>query len=219
MTEKLIIKEFTKLQDYNEILQMMQEFTEDRLQEETRDSADDEIWLLQHKPVFTLGKAGKMEHVLDPKDIPVVQSDRGGQVTYHGPGQLIAYLMLDLKHLNFDARSFVVFLEQCIITLLDSYGISAHTKENAPGVYVNGAKIASIGLRIKQDLTYHGIAINHKMDLKPFSYIHPCGYPNLPITQITDLNPEITYEELIADLKKTLQTNLTEARLENLITD
>ena len=157
----------------------MQAFTAQR-------SADtvDELWLVEHFPVFTLGQAGKKEHVLAAHDIPLVQSDRGGQVTYHGPGQLVAYPLYDLKRLQMNTREFVVFLESALIKALAEYGIEAHGSREAPGVYVNDAKIASIGLRLKNDCTYHGIALNITNDLTPFSYINPCGIAGQKITSL-----------------------------------
>jgi lipoyl(octanoyl) transferase len=154
---------------------------------ESRDnSTADEFWLLEHPPVFTLGLSGKREHLLDPGDIPVVQSDRGGQVTYHGPGQLIAYVMLDLQRLGFGVRRLVQALEQSIIDLLGEYGVMATRRQGAPGVYIDASKVAALGLRVRRGCTYHGLALNVAMDLEPFQRINPCGYPGLTVTQTSD---------------------------------
>ncbi len=167
-------------QDYTQVWQAMQRFTQQR-----NDGTLDEIWLLEHPPVFTLGLNGKQHHILNAGDIPVVPSDRGGQVTYHGPGQLVAYLLLDLKRHNLNVRSIVSLIEKSIIALLGEYGIPAQNRKDAPGVYVNGAKIAALGLRIKQGCCYHGLSLNVDMDLEPFSRINPCGYPDMAVTQLT----------------------------------
>ena len=169
-------------QDYATSFRDMKSFTDDR-----GPDTPDEIWTLQHYPVFTQGQAGKAEHVLDPGDIPVVQSDRGGQVTYHGPGQLVAYLMLDLKRKGMNVRGLVSGIEDSIIALLADYGIEGLTRKGAPGVYVEEAKVASLGLRIRKGCSYHGLALNVDMDIEPFSRIHPCGYEGLSITQLRDL--------------------------------
>ncbi len=146
----------------------------------------DEIWLVEHPPVFTLGLAGRREHVLDPGDIPVVKTDRGGQVTYHGPGQAVAYVLLDLRRRGFGARELVRRLEEAAITLLSGYGIDGHRRAGMPGVYVRDAKIAAIGLRIARGCSYHGIALNVDVDLAPFARIDPCGYPGLAATRLAD---------------------------------
>lgn len=174
-------------QSYQDTWQAMRTFTDQRTPDTT-----DEIWLLEHPPVFTQGQAGKPEHLLNPGNIPVVQSDRGGQITYHGPGQLIAYVLIDLRRLNLSIRDFVVKLEQAVITVLAAHGIQANGDRCAPGVYVNGAKICSIGLRVRRGCTYHGIAFNIDMDLAPFSQINPCGLAGLPITQTRDLGLPLT---------------------------
>ncbi len=161
----------------------MRAFTDAR-NAETRD----EIWFVEHPPVFTQGQAGKAEHVLAPGDIPVVQSDRGGQVTYHGPGQIVVYFMLDLQRLGYGIRSLVTRLENALVATLAGLGIQAAANPDAPGVYVNGAKIASLGLRVRKSCTYHGIALNVDMDLEPFSRINPCGYSALRMTQIRELS-------------------------------
>jgi len=161
-----------------------------------------EIWLLEHPPVFTLGTAADNSHVLDPKEIPVVQSDRGGEVTYHGPGQLVIYFLLDIKKLGCGPNKLVVSIQEFIKELLSDLSIESSFVEGAPGVYVNDKKIASIGLRISKNKTYHGVSINFDMDLKPFTYINPCGYEGLEVTQIKDLNRNISklqLEELVIE--------------------
>ena len=155
-----------------------------------------EIWLLEHPPVFTLGTAADNQHVLDAKDIPVIQSDRGGEVTYHGPGQLVIYFMIDVKRSELGPKSLVKTLQEFTKSLLASYSIESNFVEGAPGVYVDGKKIASIGLRISKGKTYHGISINVDMDLTPFSYINPCGYAGLEVTQIKDFKKDITIKDV-----------------------
>ncbi|MGD8587836.1 MAG: lipoyl(octanoyl) transferase LipB [Chromatiales bacterium] len=182
MTGHLVIKELG-LQPYEAVWQRMLEYTDRRDATST-----DQLWLLQHPPVFTLGQAGKAEHLLDPGDIPVIYSDRGGQVTYHGPGQLIAYLLLDLRRAGIGIRALVTRLEQTTISLLADYGISAQARPDAPGVYVAERKIASIGLRVRRGCTLHGLSLNTDMDLLPFTRINPCGYPGLSVTQLADLD-------------------------------
>lgn len=187
------------LQDYNTVWHDMQTFTQQR----GPDTPDD-IWLLEHHPVYTLGLNGKREHIIDAKDIPVVQCDRGGQVTYHGPGQLVAYLLLDLKRRNLGVKQLVNKMEQAVIDLLAESGILGERRENAPGIYVNGAKIAALGLRVRRGCCYHGLSLNIDMDLEPFSRINPCGFPRLATTQIHDLQPDIT----IAKTSHSLLTQL-----------
>jgi lipoyl(octanoyl) transferase len=170
------------LRDYIPVWRDMQAFTLGR-DRETRD----EIWLLEHRPVFTLGMNAKSEHVLAPGNIPVVAIDRGGQVTYHGPGQLVAYLMLDLRRLDIGVRRLVEILEQSLIDWLAARGVVACARRDAPGVYVDGAKIAALGLRVRGGCSYHGISFNVDMELEPFSRINPCGYPGLAVTQLRDL--------------------------------
>ncbi len=169
------------LQAYEPVWHAMQDFTNQR----TADTAD-ELWLVQHPPVFTQGQAGKAEHLLLPGDIPVVQVDRGGQVTYHGPGQLVAYPLVDVRRLGLGVRELVSRIEQSLIDLLASYGVRAEARADAPGVYVNGAKIASLGLRIRHGRSFHGLALNVDMDLQPFQRINPCGYAGLAMTQLAD---------------------------------
>lgn len=171
--------------DYRERWQAMSDFTNQRTPE-----TPDQLWLVEHPPVFTQGQAGKPEHLLLPGDIPVVQSDRGGQVTYHGPGQLVAYPLLDLRRLKIGVRDLVTALEQTLVATLADYGIDSAPKPDAPGVYVEGRKIASLGLRVRKGCSFHGLALNVDMDLSPFSRINPCGYQGLAMTQIADLLPE-----------------------------
>lgn len=168
-------------QDYALSLQAMQNFTNQRVA-----NTLDEIWVLQHLPVFTQGQAGKAEHVLNQGTIALVQSDRGGQVTYHGPGQLIIYLLLDLKRLNMGVRVLVTHMQSALIDCLASYGIAAAAKACAPGVYVDGCKIASLGLRVRKGCSFHGLALNVDMDLSPFERINPCGYAGLQMAQMAD---------------------------------
>jgi len=190
-------------QDYSACWQTMQAFTRSR-QEETID----EIWLLEHPPVFTQGQNGKAEHILNPGKIPVVQTDRGGQVTYHGPGQLMVYALIDLQRKKFNVRQLVTLLEQAVIDLLAEYAICAYAKRDAPGVYVDEKKICSIGLRIRRGCSYHGIAFNICMDLTPFTQINPCGFTTLKMTQFADLNglnkPLEAGQKLIPHLTKCL---------------
>ncbi len=170
------------MQPYGETWAAMRDFTDRR-----GPDTEDELWLLEHPPVFTLGQAGRWEHVRDPGDIPVIQVDRGGQVTYHGPGQLILYVLLDLRRRRLGVKSLVHQLENAVIALLRTYGISGTTRPQAPGVYVNEAKIAALGLRIRKGCSFHGLALNVDVDLAPFSRIHPCGYAGLPVTSLAAL--------------------------------
>lgn len=174
------------LQPYDKVWAAMSEFTNTRAPDTI-----DQLWLVQHPPVFTQGQAGKAEHLLVPGDIPVVQSDRGGQVTYHGPGQLVAYLLLDLRRLKMGVRDLVTAIEQTIVATLAHYQIDAFPKPDAPGVYVNldgrVDKIASLGLRVRRGCSFHGLALNVAMDLSPFLRINPCGYQGLAMAQIRDL--------------------------------
>ena len=166
-----------------------------------------EIWLLEHPPIFTLGTAADRSHILNAKEIPVVQSDRGGEVTYHGPGQLVIYFLLDIKKLDFSPKKLVLTIQNFIKDLLKQVSIDCNFVEGAPGVYVDKKKIASIGLRISKGKTYHGISINFDMDLSPFKQINPCGYEGLEVTQIKDLNKDISklqLEKLVIDLLRNI---------------
>jgi len=192
------------LQPYEPVFQRMRELTLARTPE-----TPDEIWLLEHPPVFTQGQAGKPEHVLLPGDIPVVQSDRGGQVTYHGPGQLVGYVLLDLHRLGYGIRSLVTRLEQAMIECLALYGIVAAARPDAPGVYVDGRKIASLGLRVRKGCTYHGLALNVAMDLAPFERINPCGFQGLAMTQIAALGGPADVAQVGRDLEALLLRRLS----------
>ncbi len=210
MTLEVGVRELGQI-EYRTAWQAMQQFTN------TRDAdSGDEIWLLQHPPVFTQGQAGKAEHLLFPGEIPVVQVDRGGQVTYHGPGQLVGYLLLDVRRLGIGVRELVSRIEQSLIDLLASYGIEAAAKADAPGVYVNGAKIASLGLRIRNGRSFHGLALNVDMDLEPFRRINPCGYAGLPMTQLRDLIGPIDISEVADRLRGHLVRQLGYAQQKTL---
>ena len=177
---------------------------------EGRDQAScDQIWFVQHLPVFTQGQNGKPQHILASGNIPIIQSDRGGQVTYHGPGQLIAYVLIDLRRAQFNLRQLISKLEQAVVGTLQSYGVLANTRPHAPGVYVNEAKICSLGLRIRHGYTYHGLALNIDMDLTPFSRIHPCGFVGMPITQIKAFVEHIHVRSVQHKLSCQLITQLT----------
>ncbi|GMN88744.1 lipoyl(octanoyl) transferase LipB [Francisella sciaenopsi] len=181
MKEDIIIRDLG-LQPYSDVFKQMADFTIER-----DNTTKDEIWLVEHPSVFTQGKHGKPEHILNPHNIPIVETDRGGQVTYHGPGQAVIYFMLDIKRNKLGAKKLVDIVEQACTNILQKhYNLNSHTIENAHGIYINNKKIASLGLRIKQGKSYHGIAINTKMDLMPFSYINPCGYTNLEMCQLSD---------------------------------
>lgn len=172
----LIVRDL-QLQPYEPIWQAMHAFTDSR----TADTMD-EIWLVEHQPVYTQGQAGKAEHLLNPNAIPVVQVDRGGQITYHGPGQQMMYVLLNIKRLKVGVRQLVTALEECIVAHLAQFNIRAYPKKDAPGVYVNEQKICSIGLRIRKGCSFHGLALNVNMDLTPFNHINPCGYAGLEMT-------------------------------------
>lgn len=190
--------------EYLPTLEAMRTLTAER-----DDATADEIWLLQHPQVFTQGQAGKPEHLLAPGDIPVIQVERGGQVTYHGPGQLVAYLMLDLRRLDLGVRELVSAMEQALVDVLASYGVEAAPKADAPGVYVNGDKIASLGLRVRRGCSFHGLALNVDMDMRPFQRINPCGYAGLKMTQLRDqLDTPPPFDEVAERLEKALRQQL-----------
>lgn len=170
--------------DYQSTFEAMKRVTRER-----DENTPDQLWLLQHAPVFTQGVSGKAEHLLDPGDIPVVQIDRGGQVTYHGPGQWVVYVLFDLRRANMNVRQLVTNLEQAVVSLLKRYELSAAADPAAPGVYVGGSKIASLGLKVSRGCSYHGLALNVAMDLSPFSRINPCGYPGLEVVSMASLLP------------------------------
>ena len=188
---------------YEPTWRAMQDFTARR----TADTAD-EIRLCQHPPVFTLGLAGKPEHLLRDIGVPVVKIDRGGQIPYHGPGQLVAYLLLDLKRRGLTVKGLVNRMEQTVIDLLAGHDIAAARLAGAPGVYVNGAKIAALGLKVKNGCCYHGLALNVAMDLAPFEAINPCGYEGMAVTQLADFVPDITPEQAATTLVEQLEKNL-----------
>lgn len=193
------------LADYLTVWQRMQRFT-DRRDEHT----DDELWRVEHPPVFTLGLNGKREHLLNPGTIPVIPVDRGGQVTYHGPGQAILYLLLDLRRRRLGVRELVRLIEQSVIDLLAEFAITALARADAPGVYVDGAKIASLGLRVRRGCCYHGVALNVDMDLAPFSRINPCGLAGLPVTQLRDLGIERSVDTVSTQLARRLARALAD---------
>lgn len=201
----LIIRDLGQV-DYTSTWQRMQQFTDQR-----DDSTIDEIWLLEHPPVFTQGQAGKAEHLLFPGDIPVVQVDRGGQVTYHGPGQLVAYVLLNIKRRNLGVRQLVNLIEQSIIDTLAANQVNAYAKSDAPGVYVDEKKVASLGLRVRKGCTFHGLALNVDMDLSPFSRINPCGYAGMQMVQSKDLGGPVSMlqakQQLTAQLVKLLNVS------------
>ena len=189
------------LQDYNSTWQEMVSFTEKR-----NNHTEDELWTLEHRSVFTQGLSGKPEHLLKETEIEVIKSDRGGQITYHGPGQLIVYCLIDIKRLGIGVKQMVSIIEKSIIDLLSDYSISSHKIPGAPGVYVDGSKIAALGLKVKRGKTYHGLSLNVDMNLSPYSLINPCGYKDLKITQmsnLTDNKPDLE------KIKKQLTKNLT----------
>ncbi len=187
------------IQPYQDVWLQMKEFTLNR-----NEQTEDELWLLEHFPVYTQGQAGKPEHILNPASIPVIQSDRGGQVTYHGPGQLVAYLLMDINRRNLGIRALVSQLEQILLSVLTQYHITGSIQCGAPGVYVKEKKIASIGLRVKNGCTYHGIALNVDMDLKPFLGINPCGFSKMEMTQISHFDPAI----LLSDVNQQLMQHV-----------
>ncbi len=189
--------------EYAPTFAAMQEFTATR----TAETAD-ELWIVEHPPVFTLGQAGKPEHLLRDIGIPLVQIDRGGQVTYHGPGQVVIYLLLDLNRRQLKVRELVRHIEQAVIDLLAAHGVTAERHANAPGVYVAGAKIAALGLRIRRGCSYHGVALNVQMDLSPFAAINPCGYPGLAVTQTHDLGLTLTPDTAADELTRHLLLQL-----------
>ncbi len=191
------------LRDYEPVWRAMQTFTSER-----QDDTPDELWVLSHLPVFTQGQAGKPEHLLAPGDIPVVQIDRGGQVTYHGPGQLVIYLLLDVRRAGLGVRELVSLIEQAIIDTLSAVRIEARTRSGAPGVYVDDAKIAALGLRIRRGCSYHGLSLNIAMDMEPFARINPCGYQGLAVTQVADFVKDTEPSEMMVTMEKILLQQL-----------
>lgn len=199
---KLLVRQLGR-QDYLPIWHKMQEFTNNR-----QAHTADEIWLVEHPPVFTQGQAGKAEHLLMPGDIPVVKVDRGGQITYHGPGQQMMYVMLNLKRYKLGVRALVTALEQCIVDTLKDYAIIAYPKADAPGVYVDEQKICSIGLRIRKGCSFHGLALNVNMDLSPFERINPCGYAGLKMVDCASLGGPRTLVDASHKITQHLLSNL-----------
>ena len=195
------------LQDYLITWEEMKSFTENR-----NSKTLDELWTLEHNSVFTQGLSGKPEHLIKPTQIPIIQSDRGGQITYHAPGQLIIYCLIDIKRLGIGIKKMVSIIEQSLIEFLSSYDIKSHTSMGAPGFYVNDSKIAALGLKVKQGRTYHGLSLNIDMDLSPYKLINPCGYSDLKVTQmrnvtdnilsISDIQQELS-EHIISSVNKT----------------
>ncbi|WP_427982259.1 lipoyl(octanoyl) transferase LipB [Agarivorans sp.] len=211
MTEqnRLIIRHLGR-QDYSPILQAMRDFTDQRSPEQA-----DELWLVEHQPVFTQGQAGKPEHLLASSDIPVIQADRGGQVTYHGPGQLVAYPLLNIRRRKLGVRELVTIIEQTIIDTLALYQISAFAKPDAPGVYIEHKKIASLGLRIRKGCSFHGLALNIDMDLSPFLLINPCGYAGLEMAQLSDYVDSPNFEQVAEQLSTILAQRLDYRNIEH----
>lgn len=189
--------------EYEATWRAMQDFTARR----TEDTAD-EIWLLEHPPVYTQGQAGKPEHLIAETRIPVIPIDRGGQITYHGPGQIVAYVLVDLRRRGYGIRELVTRMEQAVIDLLAAHAIAASRQLGAPGVYVGDAKIAALGLRVKRGCTYHGLALNVAMDLGPFAAINPCGFPGLAVTDCRSLGLDLSPRALAPELERALQTTI-----------
>ncbi|WP_186171633.1 lipoyl(octanoyl) transferase LipB [Vibrio chagasii] len=202
MQNKLIVKKLGR-QDYEPVWKAMHKFTDERTEEDV-----DQVWLVEHTPVFTQGQAGKAEHVLNAGDIPVIQSDRGGQVTYHGPGQLVAYFLINIRRKKFGVRDLVTHIENLVINTLKAYNIDSAARPDAPGVYVDGKKICSLGLRIRRGCSFHGLALNVDMDLSPFLRINPCGYQGMEMAQVSQLGGpselENVEQQLIQELVELL---------------
>jgi len=193
--ETLIVRQLGQM-DYEPVWRNMQSFTDTRAA-----NTPDELWFLEHPQVFTLGRNGKQEHLHDTGNIPVINTDRGGQVTYHGPGQLIAYTLLNIKRRQLSVQSLVRILEQSVIDLLSDYSLSAQRRERAPGVYIDNRKVAALGLRIRKGCSFHGLSLNVDMDLSPFAMIDPCGYRGLEVTQLRDLGVAATMETIRAQVR------------------
>lgn len=200
--EPVIFKDLG-IQDYLPIWEAMKKFTLER-----DNTTHDELWFVQHPAVYTLGLNGKNEHILNPTKIPIINIDRGGQITYHAAGQLVVYCMVDLDRCGYGIKEFVVRLQNSIEMLLNQYKISSHLVENAPGVYVADKKIAALGLRVKRNCTYHGLAINIDMDLTPFNNINPCGYPDLEVTQMADYGITDSIETIAENFKPILKNSI-----------
>lgn len=198
MDNQLVVRRLGR-QDYHPVWQAMHDFTDQR-----DDSTRDEVWLVEHNPVFTQGQAGKAEHLLNTGDIPVVQSDRGGQVTYHGPGQIVAYFLINLRRKKLGVRELVTDIENLVINTLKAYNIDSAARPDAPGVYVDGKKICSLGLRIRKGCSFHGLALNVNMDLSPFLRINPCGYQGMEMVQVSNLGGPTRIEDVEQQLIKEL---------------
>lgn len=208
---KLIVRQLNR-QDYEPVWQAMQDYTDTR-----NENAADEIWLVEHNPVFTQGQAGKEEHLLMTGDIPVVKVDRGGQVTYHGPGQQVLYVLFNLRRLKIGVRELVTWLEETVIDTLNDFGIKAYAKADAPGVYVDEKKIASLGLRVRRGCSFHGLALNIDMDMEPFLRINPCGYAGMEMLQTKQINGPQTLEEASSGLVKHLVKKLGTTEYEQVV--
>ncbi|EHH2421026.1 lipoyl(octanoyl) transferase LipB [Vibrio parahaemolyticus] len=208
MQHQLVVKRLGR-QDYEPVWKAMHEFTDQRTEE-----TPDEVWLVEHNPVFTQGQAGKAEHLINTGDIPVVQSDRGGQVTYHGPGQLVAYFLINLRRKKLGVRDLVTTIENLVINTLKAYNIDSAARPDAPGVYVDGKKICSLGLRIRKGCSFHGLALNVNMDLTPFLRINPCGYAGMEMVQVSQFNGPIDVETVEKQLIEELVTLLDYERVE-----
>jgi lipoyl(octanoyl) transferase len=206
---RLIVRSLGE-QPYTRIWEAMKAFTANRDAQ-----TPDELWCLEHPPVYTQGQAGKAEHILNPGDIPVIQVDRGGQVTYHGPGQLVVYLLMDLTRAGLGVREMVDRIEQSLVAVLADYDIAAAPRADAPGVYVDGAKIASLGLRIRRGCSFHGLALNVSMDLEPFYRINPCGHAGMAMTQIRDFRADVSIEKVTAALVSDLSRRLKASEVEH----
>ncbi|HCE2389326.1 TPA: lipoyl(octanoyl) transferase LipB [Vibrio parahaemolyticus] len=208
MQHQLVVKRLGR-QDYEPVWKAMHEFTDQRTEE-----TPDEVWLVEHNPVFTQGQAGKAEHLINTGDIPVVQSDRGGQVTYHGPGQLVAYFLINLRRKKLGVRDLVTTIENLVINTLKAYNIDSAARPDAPGVYVDGKKICSLGLRIRKGCLFHGLALNVNMDLTPFLRINPCGYAGMEMVQVSQFNGPSDVETVEKQLIEELVTLLDYERVE-----
>ncbi|TOQ34213.1 lipoyl(octanoyl) transferase LipB [Vibrio parahaemolyticus] len=208
MQHQLVVKRLGR-QDYEPVWKAMHEFTDQRTEE-----TPDEVWLVEHNPVFTQGQAGKAEHLINTGDIPVVQSDRGGQVTYHGPGQLVAYFLINLRRKKLGVRDLVTTIENLVINTLKAYNIDSAARPDAPGVYVDGKKICSLGLRIRTGCSFHGLALNVNMDLTPFLRINPCGYAGMEMVQVSQFNGPSDVETVEKQLIEELVTLLDYERVE-----
>ncbi|UTW02986.1 lipoyl(octanoyl) transferase LipB [Amphritea atlantica] len=202
LSQQIVVRDLG-LVEYLPTWQAMQDFTASRDQDSV-----DEVWILEHHPVFTQGHAGDAEHLLGTGDIPVVQVDRGGQVTYHGPGQLVVYLLLNLRRKKFGVKELVARMEACIVELLAEYGVEAYARPDAPGVYVNEAKICSLGLRVRKGCSFHGLAFNLDMDLEPFNRINPCGYAGMAVTRLKNLVETLDRESVKDSLTEILVKRL-----------